>query len=186
MKKIYILKSNLPTFWVGDICLLEDDGSLWWVGNQDKEFGKKERELHWRNKVCMFNKKTIEKFKILESGWFEEMPEDLVKRIFPWDGCQYWYVTSTGINCGYWHTSDDDILRKSMGNCFLNKEDAMKLWGKVMINSSLASMVTGIVSTNVTKQGDFTVIGKFVPESYEAMKQQLEMMLKVFRNGKEE
>lgn len=186
MKKLYILKSNLPTFWVGDVCLLDDDGSLWWVGNQDKDFSKKERELHWRDKVCMFNKRTLEKFRILESGWFEEMPKDLVERIFPWEKCQYWYVTDSGIECGYWYASDDDILRKSMGNCYLNKEDAMRAWGKVMTIGSIDSMVTGLVSTNVNEQGDFVVSGKFVPECYEAMKQQLEKLVRIYKNGEEE
>ena len=43
MKKVFILKANMPTFWAGDICLLEDDGSLWWVGNQDRDTQKRER-----------------------------------------------------------------------------------------------------------------------------------------------
>ena len=116
MKKVFILKANMPTFWAGDICLLEDDGSLWWVGNQDKETQKRERELHWKEKVCMFSKKTMDKFKILESGWFEEMPKDLFERIFPWDGCAYWYVTDNGIDLGHWWCTTDDLLRKSLGN----------------------------------------------------------------------
>ena len=179
MKKVFILKANMPTFWAGDICLLEDDGSLWWVGNQDRDTQKRERELHWKEKVCMFSKKTLDKFKILESGWFEEMPKDLFERIFPWEGCAYWYVTDNGIDLGHWWCSTDDLLRKSLGNCFLNQEDAQMAFEKVRTICSINEMSTELTTTTVTEKGDFTITGKFVPECYEGMKIQLDRLVRM-------
>lgn len=165
MVKLYRLKYNLPTFWKGDIAILKEDGNLWFVGNENPELRKKEKELHWKDSFVMYNSKTLENFKILET-YFEELSEELVRKVWPFEGCSYWYINDIGVELAYWCASDDDFTRKSMGNCFLCKEDAEKAWEKIKSVCKLNLLGLRMDSFSSGKDGHAYLTCKF-PQEYQ-------------------
>lgn len=124
MVKLYKLKYNLPTFWKGDIAVLKEDGNLWFVGNEDPEIREKEKKLHWQDTFIMYNSRTLKNFGILGT-YFEELPEELVHKLWPFEGCDYYFVDSGGrVAQTEWRGNDVDCGRKRLGNCYMSREGA--------------------------------------------------------------
>lgn len=178
MVKVYRLKYNLPTFSAGDICILDDKGNLWWKGNPDPKIDERERELHWRSRVCMYKKKTLEKFNILAT-YFEEVHDSAFYAFWPYENCKYYYVSDSGVDWDIWEEEDKDYQRKSLENCFLNKEDAEKLWGKIINLVRLAKCGTVVDNVLATENGRFQISGKFNSEFIEMEKSALRQLVEL-------
>ena len=109
MKRYKLLK-DLPTFNKGDIFRLTEHGHL-----MSEEAG-----------VIAYAEPTLEKFNILNSGWFEEIPEE--HRRWRAKKCgQYWCVQSDG-GVIYDHEIkiDVDDERYGIGNYFKTEEEAQR------------------------------------------------------------
>lgn len=109
MKRYKLLK-DLPTFSKGDTFRLAECGDL-----VSEESG-----------ILTYAKLTLEKFNILDSGWFEEIPEDH-KRWRAEEGERYWWVQNDGgvtNDCDDWVDIDDG--RYELGNYFKTEEEAKK------------------------------------------------------------
>ena len=161
MVKVYKLKYNLPTFWAGDICVLDENGDLWWQGNPNPEINEKEKELHWRDKVCMYHAKTLEKFNILDT-YFEEVKD--ISKFWPFEGCRYFYVVDSGIEWDIWGDNPIDWDRKSLGNCFLNEEDAGKKWREYKAIASIAQLGGQMTTFQLNENGKGMITIDFLPE----------------------
>ena len=75
--------------------------------------------------VVAYAKPTLEKFNILDSDWFEEIPEG--KRWRAKEGERYWWVQNDGgvtNDCDDWVDIDDG--RYELGNYFKTEEEAQK------------------------------------------------------------
>lgn len=108
MKRYRLLK-DLPTFNKGDIFRLTEHGHL-----MSEEAG-----------VIAYAEPTLEKFNILDSGWFEEIPES--RRWRAGEGERYWCVQSDGEKADdYEDKMDVDDLRYELGNYFKTEEEAQK------------------------------------------------------------
>lgn len=110
MKRYRLLK-DLPTFNKGDTFRLdEDSGCL----------------VRERDGVVAYSPYPLEKFNILDSEWFEEIPEDY-KRWRAKKGKRYWWVQNDG-----WVADDCEIRvdaddgRYELGNYFKTEEEAEK------------------------------------------------------------
>lgn len=174
MIKLYRLKYNLPTFWAGDICLLDDDGCLYWIGNENKEIADKERKLHWKDRVMMYHRRTLEAFKVLDT-YFEELCID--GRFYPFENCKYYYLTDTGVDWTIWQETDEDHLRKRMNNCFISEEDAQKRWKKMENLVKIKNFGFFMDTYTVDKDGRIVITGKYNPEYFEKIKPVLREML---------
>ena len=109
MKRYRLLK-DLPTFDKGDIFRLTEHGHL----------------MSEKAGVIAYAEPTLEKFNILDSDWFEEIPEDH-RRWRAEEGERYWWVQNDG------ETDDDyddkvgtDDRRYELGNYFKTEEEAQK------------------------------------------------------------
>ena len=108
MKRYRLLK-DLPTFNKGDIFRLTEHGHL-----MSEEAG-----------VIAYAEPTLEKFNILNSGWFEEIPEG--KRWRAEEGGQYWHVEDDGLVAGdHEDKVGTDDRRYELGNYFKTEEEAQK------------------------------------------------------------
>lgn len=175
MVKVYKLKYNLPTFWAGDICVLDENGDLWWYGNPDPEINKKEKELHWREKVCMYHAKTIEKFNILPT-YFEEVKD--TSKFWPFEGCRYYFVLDTGVDWDIWNENPADYDRKSMGNCFLNEEDANEAWEEIRAICSLKRLGSKLTTFQINvKDGRVMMTMDTLPEYHQKVSDNLRVFL---------
>ena len=110
MKRYKLLK-DLPTFNKGDTFRLdEDSGCL----------------IREKDGVVAYAPYTLERFNILDSGWFEEIPEEH-RRWRAKKGGQYWCVQSDG---GVVHDHeievDVDDERYEIGNYFKTEEEAQR------------------------------------------------------------
>lgn len=109
MKRYKLLK-DLPTFDKGDIFRIdEDSGCL----------------IREKDGVVAYAPYTLEKFNILDSGWFEEIPEG--KRWRAKKGEVYWCVRNDGgVADDYEDKTDIDDGRYELGNYFKTEEEAQK------------------------------------------------------------
>lgn len=109
MKRYKLLK-DLPTFDKGDIFQIdEDSGCL----------------IRGKDGVVAYAPYTLERFNILDSGWFEEIPES--RRWRAESGERYWYVRSDGVvDDDYEDKTDIDDGRYELGNYFKTEEEAQK------------------------------------------------------------
>lgn len=109
MKRYKLLK-DLPTFNKGDTFRLTEHGHL-----MSEEAG-----------VITYAEPTLEKFNILDSGWFEEIPEDH-RRWRAEKGELYWCVKNDGGTADdYEQRVDIDDGRYELGNYFKTEEEAQK------------------------------------------------------------
>ena len=109
MKRYKLLK-DLPTFNEGDTFRLTKKGSL-------------ERES---DGIIAYGGGTVDKFNILDSDWFEEIPEDH-RRWRAKEVERYWYVQDDGgvaETCDIWAGIDDEHYE--FGNYFKTEEEAQK------------------------------------------------------------
>ena len=106
MKRYRLLK-DLPTFNKGDTFRLTEHGHL-----MSEEAG-----------VITYAGPTLEKFNILDSGWFEEIPES--KRWRAEKGGLYWFVDG-GVADDYEQRVNTDDGRYELGNYFKTEEEAQK------------------------------------------------------------
>lgn len=176
MVKLYRLKANCPSFYAGDIGILKEDGNLWFVGNLDPEIRKIEDEKHWKKDFIMFHKRTLEAFDILDN-WFEEVPKEIIDVLFPWEGCEYYYVTSTGLGSKKWTGNFEDTVRHATGNCFLNIQEAEDLREKLDQLAILENNGFRLTDVSINKSGDIRLVGKSYPESYNLVKEALEFLV---------
>ena len=108
MKRYKLLK-DLPTFDKGDIFRLTGHGHL----------------MNEKDGVIAYAEPTLEKFNILNSDWFEEIPECKRWRAES-DGGYYWLTKSLMVA---WKTEVGSVLDESMyatGNYFKTEEEAQK------------------------------------------------------------
>lgn len=109
MKRYKLLK-DLPTFNKGDVFYLGALGGL----------------IREKDGVIAYAESTLERFNILDSDWFEEIPEGYKRwraDRFDW----YWYVGA----CGAVSNDRDsgvsiDDMRYELGNYFKTEEEAQK------------------------------------------------------------
>ena len=112
MKRYKLLK-DLPTFNKGDTFRLTKRGNL----------------MSEKAGVIAYAESTLEKFNILDNGWFEEVPEG--ERWRAYKGDLYWYVSSYSeasdatCSCMELYDSTDDY-RYSIGNYFKTEAEAKK------------------------------------------------------------
>lgn len=109
MKRYKLLK-DLPTFSKGDTFQLTNGGHL----------------MSEETRVIAFAESTLKQFNILNSDWFEEIPEDY-KRWRAEEGERYWWVQNDGgvtNDCDDWVDIDDG--RYELGNYFKTEEEAQK------------------------------------------------------------
>ena len=109
MKRYKLLK-DLPTFNRGDIFYVSPAGSL----------------VREKDAATAYMASVLEKFKILDSGWFEEIPEYERWRAEP--GGNYWcvdddYLESVEVREAGW---DIDTARYAAGNYFKTCDEARK------------------------------------------------------------
>lgn len=108
MKRYRLLK-DLPTFNKGDTFRLTEHGHL----------------MSEKAGVIAYAEPTLEKFNILDSDWFGEIPEG--KRWRAGGDERYWCVQSDGEvveTCDIWAGIDDEHYE--LGNYFKTKEEAQK------------------------------------------------------------
>lgn len=109
--KRYKLTKDLPTFNKGDTFQLDED------------LGCLVRE---KDRGVAYGPYALEKFNILDSGWFEEIPEEC-ERWRAKKGKRYWWVQNDG-----WVADDCEIRadvddgRYELGNYFKTEEEAEK------------------------------------------------------------
>ena len=109
MKRYKLLK-DLPTFSKGDIFRLAESGDLVSEGSG----------------ILTYAKLTLEKFNILDNGWFEEIPEDHRRWRAEKHG-SYYFISDNGVvydSLELYHPTDD--YRYSIGNYFKTEEEAKK------------------------------------------------------------
>ena len=109
MKRYGLLK-DLPPFSKGDVFYLGVLGDL----------------IREKDGVIAYAKPTLEKFNILDSDWFVEIPEGY-KRWRAEEGERYWWVQNDGgatNDCDDWVDIDDG--RYELGNYFKTEEEAQK------------------------------------------------------------
>lgn len=107
--KRYILKKDLPTFSKGETFYLNKRGNL----------------VQEVSGVVAYASTTLAKFNILDSDWFEEIPEH--KRWRADIDEYYWYLNSAGETYITAEREDDvDDTRFSIGNYFKTEEEAEK------------------------------------------------------------
>ena len=107
--KRYILKKDLPTFNKGETFYLNKRGNL----------------VQEVSGVVAYASSTLAIFNILDSEWFEEIPEH--KRWRADIGECYWYLDSGGEAYIATERGDDiDDARFSIGNYFMTEEEAEK------------------------------------------------------------
>ena len=176
MVKIYKLKYNLPTFWKGDICVLDESGDLWWVGNEIPELDKKERTLHWKDQVCMYNQQTLDRFNILET-YFEEI--EGIDKFWPFKRCRYFYLSDAGVEWDIWEDNEMDHSRKAMGNCFLKEKDAKRAWKKIESLCKMRNLGVQITSFNLLEDGKGHLTFKFSPEFFDKTNDSLKEMIEL-------
>ena len=108
MKRYKLLK-DLPTFNKGDVFYLGVLGDL----------------IREKDGYIVYAKPTLEKFNILDSDWFEEIPEGKRWRAES-DGGYYWLTKSLMVA---WKTEVGSVLDESMyaaGNYFKTEEEAQR------------------------------------------------------------
>ena len=164
MVRFYRLKYNLPTFWQGDIAMLGEDGNLWFVGNENPELREQEQKLHWRGSFIMYNSKTLANFNILAT-YFDELSEEEVMKIWPVNGCKYWFISDKGVEWTFWKGDEYDLARKKMGNCFLTLTDAKKAQDKVWAICRLNLLGMKMDSFSSGKDGHAYLTLTFPPEA---------------------
>lgn len=106
MKRYRLLK-DLPTFNKGDTFRLTEHGHL----------------MSEKDGVIAYAEPTLEKFNILNSDWFEEIPES--KRWRAEKGGLYWFVDG-GVADDYEQRVNTDDGRYELGNYFKTEEEAQK------------------------------------------------------------
>lgn len=107
--KRYILKKDLPTFNKGETFYLNKRGNL----------------VQEVSGVVAYASTTLAKFNILDSDWFEEIPEH--KRWRADIGEYYWYLDSAGEAYITTEREDDiDDARFSIGSYFITEAEAEK------------------------------------------------------------
>lgn len=108
MKRYKLLK-DLPTFSKGDTFRLTECGNL-----MSEETG-----------VIAYAESTLEKFNILDNGWFEEITES--KQWRAKEGGRYWCVGNDGgVYDDYDDKTDVDDGRYELGNYFKTEEEAQR------------------------------------------------------------
>lgn len=108
--KRYILKKDLPTFRKGETFYLNERGNL----------------VQEAGGVIAYMSSTLVKFNILDSDWFEEIPEEHERRRAD-IGEYYWYSDSLGALYTTTEQADDiDNARFTIGNYFKTEREAEK------------------------------------------------------------
>lgn len=120
--KRYKLKKDLPTFKAGDEFIIETDGSLYYMGDDETFVATNER-------IKAYDKTTLEKFPNILEDWFEEVKTE------PWKPKKFdsYYI----VNCVsrieeiIWVNDYADRNNLVIGNCFKTKEDAEEVVEKL-------------------------------------------------------
>ena len=115
--KTYKLKKDLPTFKVGSLFKLGEDGCLWLDGPSGVQG-------HWKPQVMAYHCKTLARFPNILKDWFEEIKEGSWE---PEEHDSYYYLYCDGdVERDIWEGTNMDKEHYAIGNVFRSREEAEK------------------------------------------------------------
>lgn len=98
--KYYQLKKDLPTFKVGDIFELRENGCLYLHDNEDNR--------HWQPDVMAYHSRTLKNFPNILKDWFED-----ITGIYPLVQASQLLAQSLGKNYYHFRVMETEVIGKT-------------------------------------------------------------------------